>query len=166
MEASLDNGIEKIKERCSLLKHQIQMKAKSLINKISMMNDEMQDEIDEYELECIGLFEMSNETKKTLKDRINEKRSFCEMSSKYLSQFRIDDDEVSKLINKSIETLNSCKQLNQDINELTYSNRHFKIDEDEKKLDSSIIGCFQMNDPIFRFDSIILTGKQDMYGFA
>jgi hypothetical protein len=100
MDLSLTNGLEKIKERCSLLKHQIQIKAKSQIEQINKLSNEMQHEVDDYEKECIESFEKSVETKEKMKQELSKVKSFCESSSKYLIQFKIDDDKVSSLTSR------------------------------------------------------------------
>jgi hypothetical protein len=143
----LENGIEKIRERSSLLKHQIQMKAESLCNEINKLNEEMLQDIVKYENECIESFKKNFELKEKVKTKISEFNSFHDKSSKCLSNLKIDDDQVSELIKRANQLRDDCKSLKNDLRVAT--NSHLKFKENENKLNSSIIGhlyfCFPLD---------------------
>jgi hypothetical protein len=154
----LNGGIEKIKERCSLLKHKIQMKAESRVCQINKMSNEMQQEIDKYEIECIESFEKSAEIKKRVIKATSEGKSFYETSNKYLAQFEIDRQEVMRLIEKSKKTLNNYKTMEMDLQKVIFTTKYLEFEENEKQLDSSSIGWIRQKASFL--DSVILDEKQ------
>jgi hypothetical protein len=154
----LNGGIETIKERCSLLKHQIQIKTESLYCHINKLSDEMLQEIDKYETECIESFEKSVEIKERVKKATSEGKSFYETSNKYLAQFEIDEQEVTRLIEKSKQTLNDYKTMERDLREAFFTTKYFEFEENEKHLDSSSIGWIRQKASFL--DSVILNEKQ------
>jgi hypothetical protein len=163
IECTLENGIEKIKERCSLLKHLIQIKTESLIDEISKLSNEMVKKIDKYEIECAESFEKSIEIKERVKKIASEGKSFYETTNKYLAQFKINEQEVTQLISKTKQTLNDCKILSSDLLQSLFTTSYLEFDENIKKLDTSIIGCLSsknLKQIIDTFDSKILDRKQ------
>jgi uncharacterized protein YutE (UPF0331/DUF86 family) len=160
LKSTLDNGIEKIRERCSLLKHQIQIRAESLIDNINKLNDEMQQEIDKYEKECIESFEMNTDTKEKLNEKINKGRSFYEESSKYLSKFKIDDDEVSGLADEAVEIIVECMKLKRDLNVALFTKMRYEFETNEKPLNLQAIGWIRRVNYISDLDSLILKNEQ------
>jgi hypothetical protein len=154
----MNDGIEKIKERCSLLKHQIQMKAESLVDQISKLSDKMQQEIDKYEVECIESFEKSVETKERIKKKVDEGKSFYERSNKYLAQFRINEQEVKRLMEMSKQTLNYCEMERDYLRDIMFTEKYFEFEENENPIISSSIGWIRQKASFL--DSVILSEKQ------
>jgi uncharacterized protein YutE (UPF0331/DUF86 family) len=159
LKSTLDNGIEKIRERCSLLKHQIQLKAESLIDQINKLSDEMQQEIDKYEKECIESFEKSADIKDKLNAKINEDRSFYEKSTNYLSKFKIDDDNVWQLTKDAKITISECMIYFKQLGETLFTKMHYEFEPNEKPVDFSVIGRLKRVNSVSDFDSLILTGQ-------
>jgi hypothetical protein len=154
MECILENRTEKIKQRCSFLKHQILIKAESLVCQINQLSDEMQQEIDKYEIECIESFEENKEIKQRTIKAVSEGKAFYEPSNKYLAQFKINEQEVERLVEKSKRTLYNCKITKIAI----FSKKYFEFEDNEKQLDSSSIGWIRK---IASFlDSTILSEEQ------
>jgi uncharacterized protein YutE (UPF0331/DUF86 family) len=160
LKSTLDNGIEKIQERCSLLKHQIQIKAESLIDQINKLSDEMQQEIDHYEKECIESFEKSNDIKEKLNSKINEGKSYCEKSTNYLCKFKIDEDKVLDLADEAEVIIVECKQLKRDLNTALFTKMQYVFEPNEIPLDVQAIGWIRRAYYISELDSVILNNKQ------
>jgi hypothetical protein len=158
LESNLDNGIEKIRDRCTLLRNQIQLKAESLIDQINKLSDQMQQEIDKYEKECLESFEKSTETKKILKSKINEAKSFYETSVKYLSQFKIDEDEVKQLIERAKQTQNQFNLLESYLSDVMFTNEFNEFEQNENQLDQSAIGWIRKKK--FEYNSEIVSDDQ------
>jgi hypothetical protein len=157
---TLDNGIEKIRERCSLLKHQIQIRAESLIDNINKLSDEMQQEIDKYENECIESFEMNTDTKEKLNEKIKESRSFYEENSKFISNFKIDDQVILDVTDEAYAILYECNQLKRDLNAALFTKMQCEFEPNEMSLDLSVIGRIRRLNYISDLDSIILKNEQ------
>jgi hypothetical protein len=154
----LNGGIEKIKDRCSILKYQIQMKAESLVCRINQLSDEMQHEVDEYEIECIESFEKNKEIKEKVKKTISEGKLSYETSNKYLAQFEINEQEVKRLMEKSRQTLYNCKILKRDLREAMFPKKYYEFEENDNPIVSSSIGWIRQKASFL--DSAILDDKQ------
>jgi hypothetical protein len=158
LNANLENGIEKIKERCSLLKHQIQIKAESLIDKKQTLSDEMQKKIDKYKIECIESIEKSKEIKERIKAKVNEGSLFYETSSKYISQLTISDNEVASMSKNATNIFKDLKKSKIDLKRLMLANKCAEFKENDTKLNSEVLGWIE--DKTFHLDSLILNDDQ------
>jgi chromosome segregation ATPase len=165
LDATLENGIEKIKERCSLLKHQILtlMKAESLIDEINKMRNEMQKKIDKYEIECVESFEKNKEIKERIKAKLNEGSLFYETSSKYVSQIVIDDDKFETMRKNAIDTYIDLKKSKIELKRLMFTNKYTEFKENDMKLDKTVLGWIEEKNS--HLDSLILndTQKADLF---
>jgi hypothetical protein len=150
LNANLDCSIEKVKNHYSHLKCQTQLKADSLVIEINKLNDGMQQEIQEREKNTI----------EALEKMISEGNLFCEKNSKYLSNCRLDEDEVTQLIEKAKQALNECKILHSGMRVDVFSKSLTQFEENEKKHDFSLIGHLRKWSRVLVLDSVILSEKQ------
>jgi flagellar biosynthesis chaperone FliJ len=160
LKSTLDNGIEKIRERCSLLKHQIQIRAESLVDNINKLKDEMQQEIDKYEKKCIESFEKSIDTKEEIKAMIIEGESFYEENIKYLSNLKIDDEVILDVTDEAYEILYECNQLKRDLNAALFTKMQSEFEPSEMSLGLSVLGMIRRVNYISDLDSLILKNEQ------
>jgi hypothetical protein len=151
--------LETINEHCAQLKHQIEMKAESLIDEINKLSKEMKCDIDKYEKNCIDSFEKSVDIKKTVKSKISKGSSFYETSSKYLTNLKIDDEEISDLMKKANKFHEDFRQLKKDLSDAMFTKTRLKFEENEKKLDTSMLGRLKFYFPI-DLDSPFLSQNQ------
>jgi hypothetical protein len=157
LKENLENGKDNIRDRCALLKHQILMRVESLVDHINKESNEMQQEIDKYEKQCIESFEKSVDTKERVKRKLSESQSFYETSSKYLCQSNIDDNQVSPMKEKAVKCLDECKLLKYDLKKLMFNNYYseYEFKENKYELDLNLIGRIEKK--ALDLDSIILS---------
>jgi hypothetical protein len=148
LNANLDTSIEKVKNHCSELKHQTQLKTESLMIELNKLADGMQQEIEKYEKDTI----------KALEKIISEANFFFETNSKHLSNCRLDDDKVKQLIEKAKQTINECKILHSGTRVDVFSKISLQFEKDEKEHDFSLIG--HLRKWSCDLDSVILSEKQ------
>jgi hypothetical protein len=146
LSSCLENGMDMIKDRCSLLKHQVQMKAESLVEQINKLSEEMQKEIEKYQLECVKSFTTSVELKKKIIKKLNEQETFCNSSLTYLNQFKIDDMEVAKLLVNVEEYRINQKELILKLRAAIFADKNLEFVSGENELESSLIG--QLRDSV------------------
>lgn len=107
----VNNGLDQIKEYCFDLRHEVQLTTEQSIQKIYGTNEKFIKKIDDYEKERIENFQINDQMKESFIKLIKELETFYYKWTKYLSQIKIDDQEIAEaneyafqLIQKSNET--------------------------------------------------------------
>jgi hypothetical protein len=156
IESSLGGSIEKIQNYFHLLQEQLRLKSDSLIEKIRQLEEQMRQEIDKQEKECVDLFKDDSEYRNALEFKIKRKRNFNRHTFAYLNKFEIDENEISRFLNFSLEHLNELSEMKSDLKAMIFNNKSIVFEENTKEVDSSILGkLVDVN-----FDSVILNSFQ------
>ncbi len=158
---TLNNSVEKIKEECNQLRNQVQLATELAIQQINVFNEEMINEINQFEIHqfqsCIQSYRSNEDNKiKSLKT-VKELELFHSKWSQYLNTSQIKDQEISKACN-DVTYLNDKAELEK-LKIESSSGRILKFINNPNKLEKSLLGSLEF----VKFNSIkssILSDRQ------
>jgi hypothetical protein len=152
----IENAIEKIKSRCSHLKHQLCLKTESIIIEINQISEEMHAKVNQYEADCINSFEKNIASRDKAKKELNEKRQFVESSKTHLVKHRPNKFTMEKRLNTSKQLLDELEETQMNIRAIIFEKSYLAFNENEQKIDQSIMGFFKKEHIRLECDSTIL----------
>lgn len=131
-----------IKDYCVNLRNEVDIEAEKLIHSIQNYRDEYLKKIADYEKECIKHIE-SNKAQILESDRfINDMKTFCSQWQDYLKNFKIEDDRIERLIDKSTKNLARIEANINFYRGFLFSGNLMKFKPSAAKTESNILGAF------------------------
>ena len=134
----LANSVDCVKEHCLKLRNAISLEAQVRVKRIQEVEDELIQEVLEYENKCF-----QNELKKCDIDQfVKEMKDFHQEWSEYLKKYQINDAEMA-LANESASDLKSrFKKEMINFFEKAFNKRLMKFMKSEKNIDKEFLGNF------------------------
>jgi hypothetical protein len=163
---SLKSGVDQMKEYFMDLKSEVQLATEEAIEQLNIFNEELINEINLKEIDCLASIALNEKLKQELSNRVNESELFHCKWSQYLKQPIISDESVvnanesaNSLIINLINDLDALEQIK-------FNGCKIKFEQNTTKLMKSMLGYFR-----FEFQSSILTNEQmsnliDLCGFT
>jgi hypothetical protein len=141
LKLNYENGADKIKEHCIEQRRLVQLSTEKKIEKINKINEELINQINDFESQCIISFsKKENSIKIKLNLLVDEADKFLKEKQDYLKQLKIDKEEIKKFNEISEDLQTKLK------NELNIKN-------------NTIFG-----DNLIKFNSNICNVEQDIIG--
>jgi hypothetical protein len=152
----IENATEKIKNKCSYLRHQLSMKTESLIIEINQISEQMQKKVNKYEADCISSIEKNAELREKARKELNEKRQFIETNHSHLAKHRPNKFIIEKKLQTSKQLIDELEEMQMNIREVTFERSYLNFNENDQYLDQSIMGFFKREYIRLECDSVIL----------
>jgi len=152
---SLKTGIDEIKEYFINLRIDVQLATEEAIRQIHMFNEELINEIDQIERNCLASIESNEKINLNLGESAILTELFHSKWKQYLNQTLINDESIVDA-NKTAETL--ILNLNADLaalEQIKFNGFKIKFEKYPFKLSKSLLGSFK-----FEIQSSILTNVQ------
>jgi len=155
---SATHAEDKIKGNCIELRNQVQLATELAIQQISVLNEEMINEINQFETYCIKSCQLNEEhVHKALKSA-KESELFHSNWSQYLNKTKINDDEVAKACIE-VTKLNEKVELEKINLESILCYGFLKFIKNPNKFERLILGSFELVRSNF-IESLILSNQQ------
>jgi hypothetical protein len=142
---SLVNGETEIKEKCKIIKNEMETKVESTVEQLNEFSKQFKSEIEAYELECIESFRKSADLRKGLKRKLTDQSEFYLAAKKYLCQAEIDENEIKKYTEYAKQHVNENLIIRNNLRQLMFTNRYVDFAANEQKLDSTLVGWLRNN---------------------
>lgn len=136
----INNSIDHIKEHCIQLRNQAQLATEQAIQKINNFNQEIMNEINAYESECIRKFETKPDLKLEFDETLRDLQSFHAEWTEYLRTFHLDEQLILNANEAASSLLDKCEHEKQKLNEIIFDNNILTFDRNEHKLSNFFIG--------------------------
>jgi hypothetical protein len=153
----LDNESDKINEHCNQLRNQVDLQTELVIQKAQKFNESLRSDIGKYEKDTIETFKQTKlERHKDANTFIAEIQEFHAYTSKYLSEFKIDENVIDNSLTTAVEIIQNLKYKDM------WSMVDIKMEfiRNEGLFDKTVIGCLA-NEKTglsrFKFDKIDLS---------
>ena len=140
LNSDLNNAIDKIKEHCDSLRYKIQIDTENTISAITKSNQELNEQVNKYEKECIMTFENDESSINFFKANYTQLNSFHQKWFKYLTKAIINENEIIEALRESEDlkvTLNrdlSC------LREVIFNGNIIKYESNINLSNNSLIG--------------------------
>ena len=138
--SDLSNGSNLVKEHCSKLRNEVQLETEILIQKIQKFNENMINEINEYESKQVSSLEKNNLPTNDFNDFVDETKKFHENYVKYLKNYEIDNSEIEKAIKESKKLFKRFFGENQKLKKNIFNENMIKYEKNNLKVFQNILG--------------------------
>ena len=151
VEVYLQSGKDKIREHCDLIRCDVDLISESWHQYIDKYRAEFMEKIREYEDECLLKYEKLFLRKQDYDEFISHKQDFYLKWSEYLKRFQIDDGDLTKASVEAQTLIVDLEDKNYDLRNETFSGRLLKFEDNENKVESSMLGRIKFqNVDLFR----------------
>jgi hypothetical protein len=155
----IENSSDIIKEHCSELRSDVQLKAEKIILIVNEFSSKIIEEIDEYERESIEFNRTNLESVGVFKKIANELESFHSSNTEYLKHHVVDYDIVIDL-NKAANILIKKAELEvKNLKDVIFDGKFLVFEENKEKISKSILGSTKIDQMI---DSLIILNRSQM----
>jgi hypothetical protein len=151
LDAILSKGCDQVKEHCIELRNQVQLETELFIEQVYALNKELIADIDNYERECVTLYEERiGEIEASFAEHSNEMTEFHYDVSKYLNEFKIDEKKIENSLLAAHEFLLYLKHVEDQVKSLVFDGKHMNFNKNETAPEKSLLGSFDFRLPSLR----------------
>jgi hypothetical protein len=136
----ITHPIDNIKEHCSDLKLKVQLETELKIEKIMKFNEEFIRQIEKYEIECIDKCKID---KSLFEETINELDEIYSKWTSYMSNSKIDEEELKKVLDEAKQLLQKADTKKIEICAELFNKKLMVFNENRNELSSSLVGSIE-----------------------
>jgi hypothetical protein len=160
LEIDTDNGIDQIQEQCAKLRNQVHLRTEVLIEQVHQINEKMIADIDENEKACIQLFnDKIGELRKECGALITKIYDFYDIKSKYVTQFKIDENVVEELLVNTKGHINKLDRENEKLQNIKCNNKMINFTNSSFEFEEKLIGI--LSNKYVLFEEIKFKNHED-----
>ena len=142
LDFSLANSIDVIKEHCLKLRTEVNLETELAIKQIQDIRDEMIQDIDTYQTNCISNLESNKVQTQEFDDIFNEMRSFHKEWSEYLKHYQINKAEMIKANDQALEQHEKYKKIKIDLDKLIFNKKSMIFQKKKINIEKKFLGNF------------------------
>jgi hypothetical protein len=139
IESTLECGDATIRDHCDKVRNAMQLAIEQAHAKLDEIHKDFMDEIDNHEKECQAKFKSIQQNKVHIEKALNDSNELLSKSNQLLKQFKIDQTELTTLLESGQSLLSNLEQIKDGI-QIGMFNETFLKFEKQSIFDSSVIG--------------------------
>jgi hypothetical protein len=139
IESTLESGDAKIRDHCDKARNVMQLVIEQAHVKLDEIHKGFMDETENHEKECQAKFKSIQHNKDDIEKTLSESNEFLSKSNILLKQFKIEQTEMSPLVESGQLLLVNLEQIKDGIKREMFNESLLKFDR-QKSFDSNVIG--------------------------